>query len=198
MTARHGTPLDVPHDVLRAALGQPARDYFRAILPDDLEHLADEVHETATAHEVAAMRDGGEGVLFGGVLATLDALRGRGLRLACISNAQRPYFRAALEFTGLGERFDFTECQEELPAGALRPYKTAMLRRALDALGLDAASAVMVGDREEDIASGREVGCRTVGARFGFGSAAELESADARLERFGELDALVAGWRSEA
>lgn len=193
VTARHGREIDPSHDVLRAALGKPAREYFRAILPDGLGHLADEVLVAATVHEVEAVRANPD-MLFDGVLETLDALRARGLRLACISNAQRGYFRAALDHLGLGERFDHSECQEELPADATAPYKTTMLRRALAALDVDAASVVMVGDREEDITSGRDVGCRTVGIRFGFGRPEELERADACVVRFAELEDLVAGW----
>jgi len=143
VTGRHGKALDVSRDVILGALGQPAGDYYRSILPAGLVHLAAEVQEAATALEVAAMQDGRDH-LFPRVRETLDALRSRGFRLACISNAQLPYFRAALDHQGLAERFDHSECQEELPRGAKRPFKSTMLRRALVALEVDAADVVMV------------------------------------------------------
>jgi len=186
VTGRHGKALDVSRDVILGALGQPAGDYYRSILPAGLVHLAAEVQEAATALEVAAMQDGRDH-LFPRVRETLDALRSRGFRLACISNAQLPYFRAALDHQGLAERFDHSECQEELPRGAKRPFKSTMLRRALVALEVDAADVVMVGDREEDIMSGLEVGTRAVGVTMGFGTATELERAHARIDAFEQL-----------
>ncbi|HKK69846.1 MAG TPA: HAD family hydrolase [Candidatus Krumholzibacteria bacterium] len=184
---RHGHGrIDVDPSVLRAALGRPAREYFRTVLPRKLVDLADEVKEVATRHEVDALREG-HGRTFDAVLPTLDALRSSGRRLACVSNAQAPYFRAALDHLGLGSRFAFTECQEELPAGADPPFKVAMLRRALAALDVAPARAVMVGDREEDLVSGRTVGCRTIGAVYGFGEPDEFVDADATVERFAAL-----------
>lgn len=196
VTARHGEPHDVSFDVLRAALGQPAGDYFRTILPPALEGLAAEVQEAATAYEVEAVHAAGEGLLFPGTLPALDALRVRGLQLACVSNAQGAYFRACLRFTGLGERLAYAECQDDLPSSARTPYKTTLLHRALAALEVDAGAALMVGDREEDIASGLEIGCGTVGASYGFGTDDELERANARIERVGALDTLVRNWNT--
>ena len=190
VTGRHGAAIDVPASVLRDALGLPAAEYYRTILPEEWREHALEVKEVATAHEVAALRDG-HGRLFDGVLETLDALRARGMRLACISNAQAPYFRAALEFLKLGARMDHTECHEELPADARPPFKTVMLRRALAALELEASEVMMVGDRAEDVRSGAELGCRTVGLTFGFGTAEELAIAKHRIDRFDRLLELV-------
>lgn len=193
VSGRHGAPFDVSRDVLRDALGRPAGEYYRSILPPDLVHLAPEVQIAATTLEVAAMADGGDH-LFAAVRETLDTLRERNLRLACISNAQRDYFRAALRYQGLMERFDFTECQEDLPPAARPPFKTIMLQRALVALDVDAAEIVMVGDRAEDIASGLEVGGRTVGVTFGFGAADELARADARIDAFADLAGVIDGF----
>ena len=109
-----------------------------------------------------------------------------------MSNAQRPYFRAALTYLGLD--FEYSECQEELPEDETPPYKVAMLRRALSTLGIDPGDAVMIGDREEDITSGATVGCRTIGVTFGFGEADELARADARIDHFSDLVDVVGRW----
>jgi phosphoglycolate phosphatase len=188
---RHGRgPVRVDPQVLRDALGKPAAEYYRDILDANLVDLAAEVKETATAHEVGALARG-DGRLFEGVLATLDALRARQIRLASVSNAQTPYFRAALEHLELGPRFDHTECHEELPAGAQRPFKRTLLARAIAALGVSPAQTVMVGDRREDIEAGHALGCHTVGITFGFGVPEELREAATCIDAFGDLLAFV-------
>jgi phosphoglycolate phosphatase len=181
---------DIDDATLRGALGKPAREYFLAILPETLGHLADAVKEASTHREVAALASG-HGRLYPGVLDALDALRGAGVRLAAVSNAQAPYFRAALEHTGLGERFDHTECHEELPPDAAPPFKLTLLRRALQALDVQATRALMVGDRAEDIEAGQAAGCATLAIPFGFGSEKELAGADARLDGYDRLASIL-------
>ena len=175
---------------LRAALGKPAREYFLAILPDTLGHLAERVKEAATRHEVEALA-AGRGRLYDGVLAALDALRAAGIDLAVVSNAQAPYFRAALEHTGLLERVSHAECHEEMPVDSPRPFKLTLLKRAIERLEVDPARVLMVGDRAEDIEAGRAAGCATLGIPFGFGSLEELSSADHELRHFDELGSIA-------
>jgi len=182
---------EIEDATLRAALGKPAREYFLAILPETLGHLSERVKEAATRHEVEALA-GGHGRLYDGVLPALDSLRSANVRLAAVSNAQAPYFRAALEHTGLLERFDHTECHEELPPDSPRPFKLTLLRRAIEQLEVDPARVLMVGDRAEDIEAGHAAGCATLAIPFGFGSGEELAQADQQLGHFDEL-ASVAG-----
>ena len=181
---------DIDDATFRAALGKPAREYFLAILPETLGHLAERVKEAATRHEVEALASG-HGRLYDGVLPALDSLRSAGLRLASVSNAQAPYFRAALTHTGLAGRFDHTECHEELPADSPRPFKLTLLRRALDALDVAPSRTLMVGDRAEDLQAGREAGCGTLAIPFGFGSDEELAIADQRLDHYDDLPSIV-------
>jgi phosphoglycolate phosphatase len=181
-------PID--EQLLRDALGKPAAEYFRAVLPETLGHLAGRVKETATRHEVAAF-EAGHGRLFEGVLEALDRLRTAGIRIAAISNAQAPYFRAALEHTGLDARLDHAECHEELPDDAARPFKLTLLRRALAELGTPAKRVLMAGDRAEDLEAGRVVGCTSLAIPFGFGTEEELAIADLRLDSFADLARIV-------
>lgn len=183
-------PPVVTDETLRAALGKPSDEYFLAVLPETLGHLAQRVKEAATRHEVEALASG-RGRLFDGVLDALDTLRGGGLRLASVSNAQAPYFRAALEHTGLRSRFDHTECHEELPPNSPRPFKLTLLRRAIAALDVAADRTLMVGDRAEDLEAGAECGCTTLAIPFGFGSEEELAGADLHLPAFADLPAIA-------
>ena len=181
-------PIDV--QLLHDALGKPAGEYFRAVLPETLGHLADRVKEAATRHEVEAFETG-QGRLFDGVLEALDRLRGAGVRIAVVSNAQTPYFRAALKYTGLANRLDHAECHEELPSDSARPFKLTLLRRALVALDTPAERALMAGDRAEDLEAGTRAGCTTLGIPFGFGDDEEIAIADLRLESFAALPSIL-------
>ncbi|RKZ08249.1 hypothetical protein DRQ32_09290 [bacterium] len=190
LTAAGETVPPIDAQMLRAPLGKPAPEYFRAVLPETLGHLAGAVKEAATRHEVAALA-AGKGQLFDGVLEALDRLREAGVLLGVISNAQAPYFRAALRYTGLGERFQHSECHEELPPDAASPFKTTLLRRALLQLGSAPERLMMVGDRAEDIQAGISTGCATLGIPFGFGDEKELAIADRQLDSWGLLPAMV-------
>ncbi len=170
------------------AMGLPPVEYYRRILPSHLAHLAGEVKESATAAEIEVLARG-EGKLYPKVRETLQQLRARGVRLAIVSNAQEPYFRACIRYLKLSDLVEHTECHEELPVG-VGEGKPVLLRRALTELGVEAARSVMVGDRREDIAAGQELGCATVGLSYGFAGEGELEDADqvyAEFERLLEL-----------
>lgn len=172
------------------ALGLPSDEYFREVLPARLVEHARRVKEVATGHEVAALARG-DGRLFPRTLESLTALREMNLRVALVSNAQKAYFRAALDHLGLGALADHSECHEELPDGVEGAPKSRLVERALASLG-SRPWAVMVGDRVEDLHAGREHGCRTVGVTHGFGSIEELAIADRRVDSLPELVEYVA------
>ena len=157
------------------AMGLPAGEYFRAIVPARLQHLADEVQTASTRHEVEALARG-EGRVYPGVIQLLAGLRVAGLRIGVISNAQAPYFEAALRALDLAPRIDHRECHGDLPA-AVPTGKVALLARALAALGVPAAQTCMVGDRRDDLEAGLQAGCVTVAATWGFGGPEELTAA---------------------
>ena len=186
----HGIDDVVPDEsAIMDAMGLPPAEYYQRILPTGLHSLAREVQDAATEHEVNALADG-HGRLHEGVIETLDELRRRGLKLAIISNAQAPYFRACLRYLELAEQIDHAECHEELPADG-PGGKVVLLTRALAALGRTAGACLMVGDRREDVSAGRELGCVSVGLSYGFGSTAELAEADFRLDQFSGLLRLI-------
>jgi phosphoglycolate phosphatase-like HAD superfamily hydrolase len=184
---RHAVGNVEPRDEdIMAAMGLPPHEYYQRILPEELHHLAPEVKEASTRHEVEALADG-RGRLYPGVRETLTALKAQGVRLAVISNAQEPYFVAAVRYLGLSDLMDHAECHEQLPDG-VGQGKPVLLRRALDILRVDPPLAVMVGDRREDIAAGLALGCRTMGLLYGFGSDDEIEDAEIATGDFSRLE----------
>ena len=78
--------------------------------------------------------------------ALLESLRNRGLKLAVVSNADRPaeVMHRALADTGIAERIDHAVFASEV--GRSKP-DAEIFERALDALGVRAESGLFVGDR---------------------------------------------------
>jgi pyrophosphatase PpaX len=195
--ARHAIQDFEPSEAaIMDAMGLPPVEYYQRILPEALFPLSLELKEVATAHEVRALA-AGKGRLFPGVMKGLEALRSGGIRLAIVSNAQQPYFVAALDHLGLEPMLDHRECHEELPPG-VGSGKPVLLRRALAALGVEAGDALMVGDRREDILAGLELGCATVGMSYGFGSPDELREADLVTGEFSSLVDFVDRFQSQS
>jgi len=91
-------------------------------------------------------------------LPTLRALRARGLKLALISNVGVDV-RGVLERGGMGGLFDAVILSFEV--GAVKPDRS-IFQRALDALGVPAARALMVGDNAVDDAGAARLGVRTL------------------------------------
>jgi phosphoglycolate phosphatase len=78
--------------------------------------------------------------------------------------------------------------------------KRVTLARALETTGVEAHSAVMIGDRSHDVHAGRSCGTRTVGVLWGAGDRAELElaGADLGVARPGELEDVLLSSGSSA
>jgi FMN hydrolase / 5-amino-6-(5-phospho-D-ribitylamino)uracil phosphatase len=96
--------------------------------------------------------------------ALLEALRGRGLKLALVSNTASPHWlmQPVLERQGLVERLDAILLSSEV--GKRKPHP-AIFKAALDELGVDASEALHVGDRlEADVLGAARVGMKTVQA----------------------------------
>jgi HAD superfamily hydrolase (TIGR01509 family) len=96
--------------------------------------------------------------------ALLEALRGRGLKLALVSNTASPEWllRPVLERQGIRERVDAIVLSSEV--GRRKPHPS-IFQRALSELGVAADEALFVGDRlEADVFGASRVGMKTVQA----------------------------------
>lgn len=118
----------------------------------------------------------------------MQALRGRGLRLAVMTNDSEAPARAHLAAVGVEALFD-TVIGADSGFGA-KP-DPGPLRAAAAQMGVAPARVVMVGDSRHDLAAGRAAGMRTVGVLTGLAGARDLAPlADAVLPDIGALP----GW----
>jgi putative hydrolase of the HAD superfamily len=121
--------------------------------------------------------------------ALLESLRGRGLGLGLVSNAFDPgwLLHRDLEQMGLAERLDFAVFSSEI--GKRKPHP-AIFERALEALRVDPAESVFVGDRlYEDIRGAAELGMTTVQALW-FRADEHPEGGEPDFQAFTQMDVL--------
>lgn len=108
--------------------------------------------------------------LFPGIDQVLDRLRGASRRLAVATGKSRPGLDRGLVSSNLGPYFELTRCANET---ASKP-DPLMLRQILDATGVSAARAVMVGDTIYDMEMARRLGMPAIGVTWGVHSRDQL------------------------
>lgn len=140
------------HDVLRARLS-----------PTD----ADAAFERACAdyqHEYGKI-NGHYAHLYPEVAQGLAALRGLGLKLACVTNKPERFARALLERHDLARYFDAVFGGDSL--ARKKPDPLPMLT-ACAALGATPQTTVAIGDSENDVAAARAAGLSSLTVPYGY------------------------------
>ena len=127
---------------------------------------------------------------YDGVPELLDALTGRGVTLAVLSN--KPDAATRLMVGRLFGRWDFAAVRGQRDGIPVKPDPTAA-RAIAAALGLPPERWIYVGDTAADMLTGTRSGFLTVGVTWGFRDEAELRDhgADAIIHRPLELLALL-------
>lgn len=95
-------------------------------------------------------------------------------RLAAVSNKHSDAARDALRIAGLLDAFGAVVGGDL--AGRKKPDPEPVLRAAV-LLGVRPDACALVGDTENDVRAGHAAGARTIGATWGYGGRASLESA---------------------
>ena len=167
-------------DLLAEATRELGADVTAAVLEEAGTHYLD----TWTPHIVHDAE----------AVATLTALRERGLRIGLLSNTHWPpaYHEHFLERDGLRDLIDARAYTSEMTY--MKPHPEAF-RHALDAVGVhDAARAVFVGDRLfDDIFGAQRAGMRAVHRVNDKVPPYEVQP-DATIHRLAELVPLIDGW----
>lgn len=124
-----------------------------------------------------------------GVAATLQRLGDDGRRLAVCTNKAERVTHAVLRALELDRYFGAVVGGDSL---AVRKPDPAPLRAAIERVGAEAGSSVMVGDNEHDAATAKAAGVSCVLVTYGYARAplASLPAA-ALVDRFDELPAVI-------
>ena len=118
-----------------------------------------------------------ENTVYPGIKTVLDQLKSQGKMIALATSKPEAFAERILVHYQLTDYFDYI-------GGAtfdgVRSHKLDVIRYVLQALGNPPSDqVVMVGDRKFDVLAGNELSLTTVGVLYGYGSQAELQTAQA-------------------
>ncbi|MEE3419806.1 MAG: HAD hydrolase-like protein [Lachnospiraceae bacterium] len=159
-------------EVLKTFVGPPLLDSFMKY---------DGVTEEDAKRAIAAYRERYqtkgiyENQLYPGVAEMLADLKKAGYRIALTSSKPDLYCRQILGFFGIIQYFDIVV---GAPMDESQAAKPALIDKTLTrlAVGVDTSHVVMVGDRKYDIDAAKQYRLHTVGVRYGYAPAGELEN----------------------
>lgn len=182
---RLGMPVADDHD-LDWVIGPPMQETLRHLTGSDVLAAQALVHYRERYADIGLF----ENSVYDGIPEALAALKEAGPRLYVATSKPRVYAERILERFGLAGFFTII-FGSELDGTNIR--KTDLLRHALSVSGENAASSLMIGDREHDAIGALANGLTPVGVLWGYGSREELMSAGVtRLcDRPAELAALA-------
>lgn len=166
--------LPVPSDyAARSVIGLSLLDAMHALYPGSAPELAERVaHSYRQYYHTRTMDAAG---FFDGVLDMLEALRGRGYRLAVATGKNRAGLDHMLDATGTRDVFHATRAADET---ASKPDPT-MLFQLMTELRVAPERTLMIGDSLHDLRMARNAGIPAVAVGCGANALhelAELES----------------------
>ena len=174
-----GQPAVAPA-VVATMIGKGADHLVRAVL----EHVAGSIGVDAALIEHGRQRyrshyqavNGRHAVVFPGVVDGLEALRRRGLRLACLTNKPTAFAEALLATTKLAGFFEIVRGGDAF----LRIKPDPMpLVKTCELLGTQPVRTLMVGDSSNDARAARAAGCPVVLATYGYNHGEPVLDVDA-------------------
>ncbi|MBX9590646.1 MAG: HAD hydrolase-like protein [Hyphomonadaceae bacterium] len=168
---RLGAPVP-PVDDLAWAIGPPLRGTFARLLGDPARA------EAAVALYRETYRDGAmyDAVVYPGIPQALETLIAAGCRLIVATAKPHVFARPILERFDLARHFTAVHGPE---LDGTNDSKADLIAHIIEVERVQPDAAVMIGDREHDVAAAARNGIRSVGVTWGYGSVAELTAAGA-------------------
>jgi len=120
--------------------------------------------------------NGRHAAVFDGVVAGLDALKARGLPLACLTNKPTAFARDLLKSKGLDAYFDHVFGGDAFARHKPDPLP---LLKTCEALGSLPARTLMLGDSSNDAQAARAAGCPVLLVTYGYNHGEPIRGVDA-------------------
>ena len=114
--------------------------------------------------------------VYPGAVEGLDALRARGLRLACLTNKPGAFADTLLQRKGLRDHFEVVFGGDAFVRKKPDPLP---LLKTCEALGTAPARTLMVGDSRNDAQAARAAGCPVVLVTYGYNHGEPVAAVDA-------------------
>jgi phosphoglycolate phosphatase len=118
---------------------------------------------------------GTSAVLYPGVLEGLQAMRGRGMKLAVVTNKPRSFTTALLERLDIARYFDAIVAGDD---GFPKKPAGDMFEAACAKVGTDAANTLVIGDSENDALAARNAGCPVWCVPYGYNEGRDPKTLD--------------------
>ncbi len=164
-------------NVLTPFIGPPLRDSFR-----NYYHIPEEDIEKVVAFYRERFSTVGlfENELYPGMTEMLSDLKKAGKKLALASSKPRIFVKKILDHFDITQYFDVIMGSE---LDGTRENKVEIIEESLRLLfpgeTVDKEKCVMVGDRKFDVEAAGQVGLKSIGVTYGYGSKEELKTAGA-------------------
>ena len=157
---------------LRAVLRQQGRS--EEVMGEAVEGLFDLALERYMHHYIQI--NGQFSEVYEGVAQGLQALKDAGLRLACVTNKPLAFTTPLLAAKGLDGLFEVVFGGDSFARKKPDPLP---LLKACEALGVNAAKTLMIGDSSNDAQAGRAAGCAVVLVTYGYNHGESVHTVDA-------------------
>lgn len=158
----------------RSVIGLPLEKCFSSLIP--LDEAGEAEYAAAYRKMFDELDKKGAVTLYPGVLDTMRKLKDDGMKLAIASSRHRHTLDRYIAELGLAPLIEMTVGADDVTKAKPDPQPVNII---LDALGVPAAEAAMVGDAPFDILMGKAAGCRTIAVTYGNGTAEDLRAAGA-------------------
>ena len=143
-------------------------------LGDAVEGLFDLALQRYMHHYI--LINGKHSKVYDGVVQGLQALKVAGLRLACVTNKPLAFTTPLLSAKGLDGLFEVVFGGDSFARKKPDPLP---LLKACEALGVNAARTLMIGDSSNDAQAGRAAGCAVVLVTYGYNHGQPVDAVDA-------------------
>jgi phosphoglycolate phosphatase len=182
---RLGLPAQ-PLEAHRRMIGAGEKNFVRRFLGPDHQDLFDDALRHYLEYYAAHLGDHSR--VYSGVMETLARLVP--INMAVLSNKREDLSRGVVEIMGLADFFQMVRGGDSY--GVLKPSPEG-LSALIRELGGDPARTLMVGDKPEDVLTGRGAGARTAALTYGYGEVAAITSSqpDNLLSAFPQVAELV-------
>jgi phosphoglycolate phosphatase len=168
----------ISQDAIKLLVGKGSENLIRGVLALDFDAAGVERHFAGAMaayqrHYLAI--NGQYSVLFPGVAAGLDALKGMGLRLACVTNKPIAFTTPLLQTKGLAPYFERVYGGDSLPRK--KPDPMPLLQVCAD-FELVPAQVVAIGDSSNDAEAARAAGCFVLTVPYGYNHGRSIHETD--------------------
>jgi len=159
-------------------VGKGTENLIRRVLAvdyaeDEAAQYFQQALESYTEHYLAI--NGDYSSLYPGVVEGLQALRAKGLRLACVTNKPLAFAVPLLQKKGLREFFEIVYGGDSFPKK--KPDPMPLLQVCQD-FALEPAQVVAIGDSSNDAQAARAAGCRVLNVPYGYNHGESIHDVD--------------------